>query len=175
MILSDREIEKYIRRRLLIIDPLKEDTIRENGVDLHLGNKIARLKQGKRKILDPRIGGLKPEEFYVVESGKEFILKPYEKALVYTLEYLEMPLDLMGFVELRSTYARCGLTIPPTVVDGGFKGNLTLGISGSSFPVKLYAGERFIHLVFARLTSKVKKPYSGKYQKQEGLTLPRFD
>ncbi|RLI05451.1 dCTP deaminase [Candidatus Bathyarchaeota archaeon] len=174
MILSDVELKKYIQKKRLKINPLKKDTIRENGVDLHLGNRIARLKQ-KRKVMDTKNERLKPEEFYKIESGEEFTLRPYEKVLVYTLEYLELPPDLMGFVELRSTYARCGLTLPPTVVDGGFKGNLTLGITGSAFPVKLYAGERFVHLVFARLTSPVKKPYSGKYQRQSGLTLPKFD
>lgn len=173
MILSDVELRKYIREKRLKIKPLKKDTIRENGVDLHLGCKIARLKQ-KKKVMDTK-GGFKLEEFYRIETGKKFILKPYEKILVCTLEYLELPSDLMGFVELRSTYARCGLTLPPTVVDGGFKGNLTLGITGSSFPVRLYTEERFIHLVFAKLTSPIKKPYSGKYQKQTGLTLPKFD
>jgi len=173
MILSNSELRKLVEGKYLIINPLKPDTIRENGVDLHLGNKIARFKQ-TFKTMDTK-ENFNPEEFFEVEVGDKFLLKPNEKILVYTLEYLELPNDLMGFIELRSTYARCGLTLPPTVVDGGFKGNLTLAISGSTFPVKLYAGERFIHVVFAKLSSPIQKPYSGKYQKQKGLTFPKFD
>jgi len=61
-----------------------------------------------------------------------------------------------------------------TIVDAGFEGNLTIELIGSGFPVKLYAGERFVHLVFAKLTSPVEKPYKGKYQRQRGVTLPKF-
>jgi dCTP deaminase len=80
----------------------------------------------------------------------------------------------MGFVNLRSSYARIGLTIPPTIVDANFEGQLTIELVGGDFPVKLYAGDRFLHVVFARLSSIVEKPYSGKYQGQKGVRLPSF-
>ncbi|RLI06101.1 dCTP deaminase [Candidatus Bathyarchaeota archaeon] len=173
MILSDFDLNNYIRKKRLVIKPLRPDVIRENGIDLHLGRRIARLKQTE-KVMDTR-KNFQPEDFYKTEYGKEFTLKPHEKVLVYTLEYMEVPVDLVGFVELRSTFARCGLSLPPTIVDGGFKGNLTLEIAGSSFPIKLYAEDRFAHVVFAKLTSPLEKPYSGKYQNQRGVTFPKFD
>jgi dCTP deaminase len=83
-----------------------------------------------------------------------------------------MPMDLMGFVQLRSTYARLGLALPPTIIDANFSGQLTLEVLGGSFPVKIYAGDRFCHIIFAKLTSPVEKPYIGKYQLQRGVTLP---
>ncbi|MFP3225303.1 MAG: dCTP deaminase, partial [Sulfolobaceae archaeon] len=42
MILGDRDLKYYLEKGWIIIDPLKEDTIRENGVDLRVGGEIAR-------------------------------------------------------------------------------------------------------------------------------------
>jgi len=76
---------------------------------------------------------------------------------------------------LRSTYARFGLYIPPTVVDAGFHGQLTIEIIGSNLPVKIYPNQRFLHLIFVKTSSPVYKPYTGKYQKQTGVTPPKPD
>jgi deoxycytidine triphosphate deaminase len=87
-----------------------------------------------------------------------------------TKEYLELPDDLMAFVELRSTWARRGYFLPPTIVDAGFKGNLTLELlSYSKEDVRLAVGERFAHLIFAK-TSSPCEPYTGKYTGQHGIT-----
>ena len=173
MILSDRELEGYIRRGILVVKPLGRETIRENGLDLRLGENFAIIRSLK-ETLNIR-GRVKIENYYKIRKAKSFTLKPNERVLVSTLEYIEVPPNLIGFINLRSTFARLGLILPPTIVDGGFKGNLTVGLVGGSFPVKLYAGERFLHLIFAKLASPVKKPYKGKYQGQKGVTLPRFD
>ncbi|MFQ6076707.1 MAG: dCTP deaminase [Candidatus Bathyarchaeia archaeon] len=173
MALSDFDLRNYIREGRLVIDPIHEDTIRENGVDLRLGNSIARLKSAKA-LFDVH-KKLDIEKFYQRETGESFIINPLERVLVCTQEYVELPTDLMGFMELRSTFARCGLILPPTILDGGFRGNVTMEIMGSSFPVRLYAGDRFAHAVFVKLSSPIGKPYSGRYQGQRGVTLPRFD
>jgi dCTP deaminase len=173
MILSDFDLRNYIREKRLIIEPMADDTIRENGVDLRLGRNIARLKN-TGKLFDAH-KKMNLKTFYQLEQGEAFILNPDEKMLVSTLEKIQLPNDLMGFVELRSTYARCGLLLPPTILDGGFRGIITLEIRGTSFPIKLYSGDRFAHVVFSKLTSPLEKPYSGKYQGQQGVTLPKFD
>ena len=110
----------------------------------------------------------------MIERGKEFVINPREHVLLHTIEYIKLPLDLMGFVNLRSSYARIGLTIPPTIIDANFEGQLTIELVGGDFPVKLYAGDRFIHVVFAKLSSPVEKPYMGRYQGQRGVRLPSF-
>jgi len=172
MILSDFDLWNYIRDRRLVIEPFKEDIVRENGLDLRIGNQIARMKNSD-KILDTRADE-DIESYYVVEEGDSFVIKPKEHVLLHTIEYIKLPLDLMGFVNLRSSYARIGLTIPPTIVDANFEGQLTIELVGGDFPVKLYAGDRFIHVVFAKLSSPVKKPYMGRYQRQRGVKLPTF-
>ncbi|MCD6113854.1 MAG: dCTP deaminase [Thermoprotei archaeon] len=174
MILSDFDLKNYIKSGRLKIEPFDESIIRENGLDLRLGNKIARLKRTDKvlDVLNAREANI--EDFYEVEEGEEFVIYPNEHVLLHTLEYIKLPPELMGFVNLRSTYARLGIMAPPTIIDGGFEGQLTIELIGSSFPVKLCAGIRFIHVVFAKLSSPIEKPYSGTYQGQRGVTLPKI-
>lgn len=80
----------------------------------------------------------------------------------------------MGFCGLRSTFARLGFVSPLTIIDAGFEGTLTIGIFyGGSAPIKIPVGCRFLHIVFAKLTAKVDKPYQGHYQNQKGVNLPK--
>lgn len=172
MILSDFDLWNYIKSGRLRIEPFRNEVVRENGLDLRIGEEIARMKNSE-KLLDTH-GHEKIEEYYVIERGKEFVINPREHVLLHTIEYIKLPLDLMGFVNLRSSYARIGLTIPPTIIDANFEGQLTIELVGGDFPIKLYAGDRFIHVVFAKLSSPVEKPYKGKYQGQRGVRLPSF-
>ncbi len=172
MILSDFDLKNYIAGGRLYIDPLFDDTIRENGVDLRIGSQIAKLVS-TREVFDTR-GNVDTSRFYRIIEAEEFILEADEKILITTLERVRLPSDLMGFVQLRSSFARAGLLLPPTIIDAGFDGNITIEVRGTSFPVKLYSGQRFVHIVFSKLTTPLEKPYSGKYQGQKGVTLPIF-
>lgn len=171
VILSDFDLLNYIRSGRLKIEPFEESVVRENGLDLRIGNEVARMVNSK-DVLDVRNGNI--EGFYKIERGNSFVIKPNEHLLLHTVEYLKLPTDIMGFVNLRSSYARIGLMIPPTIVDANFMGQLTIELCGGNFPVRIYAGDRFLHVVFAKLSSIVEKPYSGKYQGQRGVKLPSF-
>ena len=83
-----------------------------------------------------------------------------------------MPNNLMGFVNLRSTFARFGLIIPPTIIDAGFCGRLTIEVLGSSFPIRIPVGTRFLHVVFSKLLNPVETVYKGKYQNQKNIEIP---
>ena len=125
---------------------------------------------------------VQPEQFQ--QNGVDLVIESAELQwehfwLGCTREHLELPDDLMAFVEIRSTWARRGFFLPPTIVDAGFKGNLTLEIlvMGRMDPYGLQrtvppVGERFAHLIFAK-TSGPCQPYSGKYQGQSGITGPK--
>ncbi len=171
MILSDRDIREYLQTKKLVINPLSVDTVRENGVDLKVGDQIARLVEVAHAIDADNPQDL--ESAYIIRRGNEFVIGPHERVLLTTLEYIKMPNDLIGFVNLRSTFARLGLIIPPTIIDAGFEGQITIEVVGSEFPVKLKTGTRFIHVIFAKTTTPVEKPYHGKYHGQTGVTLPR--
>lgn len=103
----------------------------------------------------------------------EIKLKKYPFYLGCTREILELPDDLMAFVEIRSSWARRGFFLPPTIVDAGFKGNLTLEILAFGDILvdhpKVAIGERFAHLIFAKTTNPC-EPYTGMYSGQRGIT-----
>ena len=176
MILSDWDIRVYIEKKLLSIKPLFEDTIRENGVDLRFGYEFCRFRKSFGGIIDSK--KYDPRDFLEcreVSEDEGFIIQPLEHVLATTLEWVELSHDLIGFVNLRSTFARLSLYIPPTVIDAGFKGQVTIEIIGGSLPVRVYPGQRFLHVIFARTSSPVYRPYSGKYQGQKGVTPSKPD
>lgn len=173
VILSDFDLRNYIKSGRLLIEPFDESIIRENGLDLRLGDEICELIETD-DILDPyTMTEDDVKKFYSCWRAEEFIIKPYRRYLMTTMEYVKVPPELMAFVELRSTFARMGLSIPPTIIDGGFEGQITIELHGSSFPVKLRYGTRFLHVVFSRVSSPIEKPYRGSYQGQKGVRLPR--
>lgn len=171
MILGDRDLRYYLEKGWIKISPFSEEIVRENGVDLRIGSQFARLRRNNKVFEVSK----KIEDFYETINSNEIIIQPHEHLLMTTLEYLELPNDAIAFVNLRSTYARLGLTIPPTIVDAGFRGQLTIEVVGSEFPIKLKSGERFLHLIFAKTLTPVEKPYRGKYQGQQEVTLPKFE
>ena len=50
MILSDKDIREYIEKNKLVIDPIANDTIRENGVDLRVGDELLRFVYNKEPV-----------------------------------------------------------------------------------------------------------------------------
>lgn len=173
--MSDWDIRVYIEKRLLVIEPLFEDTIRENGVDLRFGYRFCRFRGGGILIDTNVMNVLDVLDCVDVCKDEGFIIKPYEHALATTLEWVELPHDLVGLVNLRSSFARAGIYIPPTVIDAGFKGNITIELIGGPNPVKIYPEQRFLHVVFLRTSSPVHRPYQGKYQGQLSVTPPKPD
>ncbi len=176
MILSDKGIRDRLRKDL-IIKPMEPWQVRENGVDLRIGCQYARFKKVD-KVLDVN-NGARVEEYYELGDACEegsVIIRPYEHVLLHTVEELRIPEDLIMLVNIKSTLARLGLYIPPTVADAGFQGQLVIEVIGSSFPVKLKPGTPFVHAVFAKLESKVERPYwvRGNYQGQRGVRLPKL-
>jgi len=120
VILGHLELLKRLQSDL-VVNPLDIDQVRENGIDLSIGDQLT----------------IEPKAF----------------ALAKTREWVEFPIDLVGFCNLRSTYARKGLLIPPTVVDAGFKGKLVIEIANlSNQPYTFKQGERFLHLIVAKMS-----------------------
>ncbi len=114
MILGDRELRYYIEKKLIVIEPFDPQIIRENGLDLRLGDEIARLKPTSEPF-DPRNPPKDLSRYYVIERGDSFVINPHEHVLLTTLEYIKLPSDLMAFVNLRSSFARLGIYAPPCV------------------------------------------------------------
>ncbi len=173
MILSDFDLRSYISSGRLVVEPFWEGVVRENGLDLRLGDRVCVLRSTDR-VLDPFREWEESEFYRCFDAGEEFVVEPNSRYLLHSIEYIKLPPELVGFVELRSTLARYGLIIPPTIIDGGFEGQLTIELLSSSFPIKLKPGLRFLHVILAKATTPIEKPYSGKYQGQKGVKLPKI-
>src|SRR5260370_33990424 len=97
------------------------------------------------------IAPVTPEQFQ--QNGIDLILEEISFMthpfwLGCTREVMELPDDLMAFVELRSSWARQGFFLPPTIVDAGFKANLTLEMLAFMTHPKDAGRKRFAHLIF---------------------------
>lgn len=87
--------------------------------------------------------------------------------LMSTAERITLPLNVVGLIFLKSTWARMGLLIPPTVVDAGYTGVLSLIIRMGPRPIKLEKGLKIWH--FLMQESYESTGYRGKYQNSDGL------
>ncbi|MCX8184511.1 MAG: dCTP deaminase [Sulfolobales archaeon] len=172
MILSDFDLKAYLTSKRLQIEPFSEEIVRENGLDLRVGESFCRINTSPRELI---VGEDRVEEYFNCSHAKEYLrLEPSTHYLLHTIEYLKMPPELMGFVELRSTFARLGFLMPPTIVDAGFEGQLTIEVLTPPYPAKIAIGTRFLHVVFAKVATPVISTYRGKYQGQRGVVLPKW-
>lgn len=97
-----------------------------------------------------------------------FILPPFSYALGVSVELLTMPSNIMGITDGKSTYARQGTIINVTPIEPGWSGHLTICIVNPlAFPVRIYANEGIVQVMFVRLSEAVSQSYGdGKYQNQ---------
>jgi dCTP deaminase len=122
-ILVDWQIEAYLQRpqQPLVIEPTLYP-IQPASIDLRLGDTIIDPNGGR--VFDPA-NGVGPED-----QAKTFTihtLAPGDFVNVATLEYVEIPPDVVGKLEGKSTLARMGLQVESAgYVDQGWKGVLTL-------------------------------------------------
>lgn len=175
MILSDFDLINMIKSKRIVIEPFSEEVVRENGIDFRLDSEIAHHKKlGDDFVMDPSNPEMIANAYEVMKNQENLVIAPREQVLLSTLEYVEFPDDIAGIVELRSTWARHGLGLPPTIVDAGFKGTITLEVfNNAPYSIALKPGTRFAHVIFLKTSSKVMNAYSGSYTGQRGVKLPK--
>jgi len=175
-VLSNVDIEENISIGKLKIQGMNKDTIRENGLDLSI-SEIYAIENPDYEDRLINLHNQNPLRFKKIDtslSGRFIILKSHSFTLLSTKEFLELPSDIMGFCAIRSTIARSGLIAPPTIIDCGFKGTVTIEIfNASKKDIILYAGDRFLHVILEYTNSPCSKPYSGQYQGQNNVREPK--
>ena len=108
------------------------------------------------------------------------IIPPNSFALAKTVEYFRIPRDVLTVCVGKSTYARCGLIVNVTPFEPEWEGFVTLEISNTTpLPAKIYANEGIFQVlcIEADADDGCETSYAdkkGKYQTQQGLTLPRL-
>ncbi len=113
------------------------------------------------------------------DGDQYVIIPPNSFALCETVEYLEIPRDVLVICVGKSTYARCGLIVNVTPLEPEWRGKVTLEISNTTpLPARVYANEGVAQLIFLKADEVCEQSYAdkgGKYQDQGGLTLPKVD
>jgi dCTP deaminase len=152
MILSQEDIRAAVQKEEIRFDPpLKDRQWGEASVDLRLGLKFTKLREGSNVIFSMAKGiasvaetGLYHEEVFEVTDrfGKRrtYVLEPNEFILALTYEHVWIPRNLIAMVEGRSTYARVGLSMHQTApwIQPGWDGQITLEIrNGGPFRIEL--------------------------------------
>ena len=94
--------------------------------------------------------------------------KGHTFSLASTMEHFQMPLDVMGVVHDKSSWARKGLTVQNTVIEPGWCGWLTLElVYHGKDELLVNFGDPIAQIVFHQLDKPTEQPYAGKYQNQE--------
>ena len=142
-VLADRDIRAELEAGRVRIDPYDPSDLQPSSVDLHLDKSFRVFRNNRYAFIDPRQPQPDLTELLAIEGDEPFILHPGEFVLGQTLEWVELPDDLVARLEGRSSLGRLGLLIHSTAgyVDPGWKGTLTLELSNvANLPIALYAG-----------------------------------
>jgi dCTP deaminase len=181
-VLSDRDIRAALETGAVNIRPYDPIDLQPSSVDLHLDHAFRVFRNNRYPYIDVRQPQPDLTELLRIEDDEPFILHPGEFVLGQTLEWVELPDDLVARLEGRSSLGRLGLLIHSTAgyVDPGWKGNLTLELSNvANLPIALYAGMRIGQISFFRMSSPVERPYGSpelrsRYQGQSEPTASAY-
>lgn len=168
-------------RQAIKIDPFAEGHsdgvvsygLTSYGYDVRVGRKFKVFTNVYGAIVDPK--RMDHAAFVDIEADC-CIIPPNSFALAETVEWLEIPRDILAVCVGKSTYARCGIIVNVTPLEPEWKGKITIEISNTTpLPAKIYANEGIAQILFFRGEAVCERSYAdkkGRYQSQAGLTLP---
>jgi dCTP deaminase len=176
-VLADWQIEKEVK-----IEPFAPAQSRPGvisyglssyGYDVRVGSKFKIFTNVYGDVVDPK--HFSPKAFVDIE-GESCVIPPNSFALAETVEWFDIPRDVLAICLGKSTYARCGIIVNITPLEPEWRGKITIEISNTTpLPARIYANEGIAQILFVRADQVCKTSYAdkkGKYQDQSGLTLP---
>jgi len=178
LILTDREIQISLERKLIFIEPLpSEEAFSSTSVDLTLDAEITRFNanpQFMRQAIDVTHQDYDYEVALAQLSTKSqitatgFELPRNELILGWTAEYINIPTDarLAARVEGKSSLARLGIAVHLTAptIHAGFKGRVRLEIvNHGPLPIVLKSGMRICQFIFEMTHGTPEAGYKGQF------------
>lgn len=180
MLLNDNEIRARIEAGM--IDGAALDQVRNGiisygvtsfGYDMRCAQEWQIWERNHVATIDPKRNDL--HKHLAPISATSIRIDPGDFALCRSVEYFRIPEDVMCVVVGKSTYARCGLIVNCTPLEPGWEGHVTIELSNTApLPIKVYANEGIAQVLFFK-GNRPRKTYAdkrGKYQGQQGITLP---
>jgi len=182
-ILSDRWIREQAQQHGMI-EPFVEAQRREGcisyglssyGYDARVADEFKIFTNVDNALVDPKDFAVNS---FVDRKTDVCIIPPNSFALARTVEYFRVPRDVLVICLGKSTYARCGIIVNVTPLEPEWEGIVTLEVSNTTpLPARIYAGEGIAQFLFFEGNEACETSYAdkkGKYQAQQGLTLPRL-
>ena len=181
-VLSDGTIMRLVADGVITIDPWDPQLVQPASVDLRLGNSFRVFHNHRASAIDLREPPANLTERVTIADGESFVIHPGEFCLGATLEYIELPDDVVARIEGKSSLGRLGLIVHATAgfCDPGWKGTLTLELNNlTRVPIKLYPGLPIAQLSFMTLDAPAQRPYGhadlgSHYQGQVEATESRY-
>lgn len=180
MRLSDKDIEKWLDKKKIIIKP-RPTIVNGVTIDLKLDNEFRFFNSHHYSVLDlgdKKISSMLKKISHKIKVKKEdsFFLYPNELVLAKTCEYIKLPDNIVGWLDGRSSLARLGLMIHVTAhrIDPGWSGCIVLECYNSGkITLGLRPGMIIGALSFELLSSGCIRPYnlikSSKYKDQKKI------
>jgi dCTP deaminase len=181
-VLSDGTILDLVAQERIRIDPWDPSLVQPASVDLRLGDSFRVFHNHRASAIDLREPPSGLTEEVVVPPKESFVIHPGEFCLGRTLEWVELPDDIVARIEGKSSLGRLGLIVHATAgfCDPGWKGTLTLELNNlTRIPIKLYPGLPIAQLSFMALDRPALRPYGSPelgshYQGQRAATESRY-
>jgi len=179
--------DRWIKKMSLehgMIEPFEDRQVRDGvvsyglssyGYDIRVADEFKIFTNINSTVVDPKHFDARS---FVDLKADVCIIPPNSFALARTVEYFRIPRDVLTVCVGKSTYARCGLIVNVTPFEPEWEGFVTLEISNTTpLPARVYANEGIAQVLFFQSDEVCEVSYAdkkGKYQKQQGLTLPRL-
>jgi len=179
--------DRWIKKMALehgMIEPFEDRQVRQGvisyglssyGYDIRVADEFKVFTNINSTVVDPK--NFDARSFVDIKADV-CIIPPNSFALAKTVEYFRIPRDVLTVCVGKSTYARCGLIVNVTPFEPEWEGYVTLEISNTTpLPAKVYANEGISQVLFFQSDEMCEVSYAdkkGKYQNQQGLTLPRL-
>ncbi len=182
-VLSDGTILQLVQDGRIGIDPWDPKLVQPASVDLRLGDSFRVFHNYRASAIDLRRPPENLTEEVVVGAEESFVIHPGEFCLGRTLEWVELPDDIVARIEGKSSLGRLGLIVHATAgfCDPGWRGTLTLELNNlTRVPIKLYPGGLIAQLSFMTLDRAAERPYGSPelgshYQGQRAATASRYE
>jgi dCTP deaminase len=144
------------------------------GYDVRCANEFKIFTNINSTIVDPKNFD---SGSFVDVTADVCIIPPNSFALARTVEYFRIPRSVLTVCLGKSTYARCGIIVNVTPLEPEWEGHVTLEFSNTTtLPAKIYANEGVAQMLFFEsdeICATSYKDRGGKYQGQQGVTLPK--
>ena len=167
-----------------MIEPFEDRQVRDGvisygvssyGYDMRVADELKIFTNVSSTMVDPKHFDARN---FVEFKGAVCIIPPNSFALARSVEYFRIPRNVITVCLGKSTYARCGIIVNVTPLEPEWCGHLTLEISNTTpLPAKVYANEGIAQVLFFQSDETCEVSYAdkkGKYQRQQGLTLPKL-